>query len=272
MANSLISMIKGDSTLIDNTEVLNGQLLLDETNKKIYLDDNNERIDFSQGGGETSSDANLAYVEEGTVATRGYAAGAYVIVEGQLYKTLTQINSGTTFITEGVNANVEVTNIGSEVTQLNNDLINAITSSQVGIGTKNFSISNTRKRILCITKKSGAIVDSKEIPVNVLESGDVILLGNAAPVVGTEPTNLFGGTTLKTELLNKKLSIAGGTASSSTTNYIYNDDNPSTFLNSGKSIGLETDLSDTTGASITYNGSNSFTITVTDSTLSLYVY
>ena len=122
MANSLISMIKGDSTLIDNTEVLNGQLLLDETNKKIYLDDNNERIDFSQGGGETSSDANLAYVEEGTVATRGYAAGAYVIVEGQLYKTLTQINSGTTFITEGVNANVEVTNIGSEVTQLNNDL------------------------------------------------------------------------------------------------------------------------------------------------------
>lgn len=122
MANSLISMIKGDSTLIDNTEVLNGQLLLDETNKKIYLDDNNERIDFSQGGGGTSSDANLAYVEEGTVATRGYAAGAYVIVEGQLYKTLTQINSGTTFITEGVNANVEATNIGSEVTQLNNDL------------------------------------------------------------------------------------------------------------------------------------------------------
>lgn len=122
MANSLISMIKGDSTLIDNTEVLDGQLLLDETNKKIYLDDNNERIDFSQGGGETSSDANLAYVEKGTVATRGYAAGAYVIVEGQLYKTLTQINSGTTFITEGVNANVEATNIGSEVTQLNNDL------------------------------------------------------------------------------------------------------------------------------------------------------
>ena len=122
MANSLISMIKGDSTLIDKTELLDGQLLLDETNKKIYLDDNNKRIDFSQGGGETSSDANLAYVEEGTVATRGYAAGAYVIVEGQLYKTLTQINSGTTFITEGVNANVEATNIGSEVTQLNNDL------------------------------------------------------------------------------------------------------------------------------------------------------
>lgn len=122
MANSLISMIKGDSTLIDNTEVLDGQLLLDETNKKIYLDDNNKRIDFSQGGGETSSDANLAYVEEGTVATRGYTAGAYVVVEGQLYKTLTQINSGTTFITEGVNANVEATNIGSEVTQLNNDL------------------------------------------------------------------------------------------------------------------------------------------------------
>lgn len=212
----------------------------------------------------------MAPVETGTTATQPYTVGDYVIVGSTLHEVTSAIAIGDTF-TEGTNISTS-TSLGDEIKQLNNDLTDIITSSQIGSGTKNFSISNTRKRLLCITKKSGAIVESKEIPVNVLESGDVILLGNTAPVVGTKPTNLFGGTTLKTELLNKKLSIAGGTASSSTTNYMYNDENPSIFLNSGKSIGLETDLSDITGASITYNGSNSFTIRVTDSTLSVYVY
>lgn len=212
----------------------------------------------------------MAPVETGTTATQPYAVGDYVIVGSTLHEVTSAIDIGDTF-TEGTNISTS-TSLGDEIKQINNDLTDIITSSQIGSGTKNFSISNTRKRLLCITKKSGAIVESKEIPVNVLESGDAILLGNTAPVVGTTPTNLFGGTTLKTELLNKKLSIAGGTASYSTTNYMYNDEDPSTFLNSGKSIGLETDLSDITGASITYNGSNSFTIRVTDSTLSVYVY
>lgn len=163
----------------------------------------------------------------------------------------------------------------SQITELNNDLTNTVTSSQIGSGTKNFSISNTRKRLLCITKKSGVIVESKEIPVNVLENGDAILLGNKAPIVGTEniPSNAILSQNLVDEELFQKVysnSIGGA-------NYINGSlrgVNNGTEIqpNTGTSIGLATDLSTSEGASITYNGNNSFTITVTDSTLSVYVY
>jgi hypothetical protein len=110
MANSLISMIKGDSTLIDNTEVLDGQLLFNTDDKTILLDDGDEREQY--GGKSDTANPNIAYVEEGTTATRGYAKGQYVIVSGILYKALVQINSGTTFV---VNTNIEQTTVGTEL-------------------------------------------------------------------------------------------------------------------------------------------------------------
>ena len=117
MANSLISMIKGNSTLINNTEVLNGQVLFDTDKKAILLDDNNTRSEYC---GADKSNKNLAPIENGNTATRGYSAGSYVVWKEQLYKVLTQINSGTAFV---VGTNIALDTVGAELTQINSDLV-----------------------------------------------------------------------------------------------------------------------------------------------------
>ena len=67
--------------------------------------------------------------------------------------------------------------------------------SQAGTCTKNFTFNTeAQKRMLCITKKSGVIVESKEIPTDVLSTGDVIPLGQTAPIIGTN--NIKTGETL----------------------------------------------------------------------------
>lgn len=115
MANTLVTLIKGDESAITNTEVLDGQILFDETNKKIYLDDNSQRDAY---GGFDNSD-QIAYVESGTTATRGYATGAYVIVNNKLYKATRQINSGTAF---SVGYNITETKMGIELAQTNSNV------------------------------------------------------------------------------------------------------------------------------------------------------
>lgn len=122
MANSLISMVKGDSTLINNTEVLNGQILFDETKQKIFLDDNAKRKEYGGSDDNAVKKDDVAYVESAMVATRGYSAGNYIIVQDTLYKATTQINSGTALV---VGTNVSTTTVGNELTQINNDLVNS---------------------------------------------------------------------------------------------------------------------------------------------------
>lgn len=119
MANSLISMVKGDSTLINNTEVLNGQILFDETKQKIFLDDNAKRKEYGGSDDNAVKKNDVAYVESAMVATRGYSAGNYIIVQDTLYKATTQINSGTALV---VGTNVSTTTVGNELTRINNDL------------------------------------------------------------------------------------------------------------------------------------------------------
>ena len=116
MANSLISMIKGDSTLINNTEVLDGQVLFNTDEKTILLDDDNTRTKYC---GADKSNKNLAPIENGNTATRGYSAGSYVVWKEQLYKVLTQINSGTAFV---VGTNIALDTVGTELTRINSDI------------------------------------------------------------------------------------------------------------------------------------------------------
>lgn len=128
MANSLISMVKGDSTLINNTEVLNGQILFDETKQKIFLDDNAKRKEYGGSDDNAVKKDDVAYVESAMVATRGYSAGNYIIVQDTLYKATTQINSGTALV---VGTNVSTTTVGNELTQINNDLGNKVNNSVI---------------------------------------------------------------------------------------------------------------------------------------------
>ena len=135
-ANSLVTLIKGDSTTILNTQILDGQILFDETNKIIYMDDNSTRTQFS-----ISPDMidDIAFLETGTKATRGYSKGQYVWVNNILYKTKTQINSGTTFT---VGTIIEAETIGAALTRLGNlngaDIKTSV--SKTGSGT---TVTNT---------------------------------------------------------------------------------------------------------------------------------
>lgn len=157
------------------------------------------------------------------------------------------------------------------------DIIDGMTAlhlagSQVGAGTKNFTFNTeAQKRMLCITKKSGVIVESKEIPTDVLSTGDVVPLGQTAPIIGTD--NINSRETLWTDGVNKQLEFEndeyGGLNYGG---YKTVETSPKNIKGADRYIGLAADISKTTGASLTYNGNNSFTITVTDSTLSVYVY
>lgn len=110
-----VSMLRGDSTVIDQTPIVDGQILFDESRKCIYMDDGNVRNKYSGLG----ADSNVATVEDTTTSTHAYAKGDYVVVEGQLYEVTAAIAIGDTF---AVGTNVAVTTVGAELTQINSDL------------------------------------------------------------------------------------------------------------------------------------------------------
>lgn len=156
-----------------------------------------------------------------------------------------------------------------------NDIVTDMTAthlvgSQRGTGNKNITLpTDAYKRLLIITKKSGKVW-SQTIPIDSLDNGDVIPLGNTTPVIGTNGTP-YTGTTIASNLINKPLGI-GKKGTAGTQDWPYSTADGTTKMDGTESIGLATDLSNTTGATLTYNGGDSFTITVTDSTLSVFVY
>lgn len=113
------------------------------------------------------------------------------------------------------------------------------------------------------------IVGTKEIPTSVFESGNVVPLGNESPVVGTD--NIRTGGTLDTTLKGKELYIHG-VQDSLGTNHDQLRAIPNGAITNGKDIGLGASAELSDGATLTFNGNNSFTLTVTDSALSVYVY
>lgn len=160
------------------------------------------------------------------------------------------------------------------------DIIDGMTSihlvgSQIGSGSKNVTVDTSKeKRLLAITKKSGVIVESKEIPVNVLESGDVIVLGDTAHIIydSRDDDASYAPSAFP-------VSKAYNGERAGLTQYSYYQGNYNTFAsNPSRALDMNTtvymsssaELADT--AKITFNGSNSFTITVTDSALSVYLY
>lgn len=152
------------------------------------------------------------------------------------------------------------------ISELNADLSDISIGSQIGNGTSNFTVSSSKRRLLCITKNNGVIIESKEIPMSALNANDVIPLGNTAPIIGIDSTPWLSSP-IENDLVGKELGFYRGDGGSNY--FMYSETTPQS---PNHSIGLAADLSNALGATITYNGSNSFTITVTDSTLSVYVY
>lgn len=77
---------------------------------------------IKKGGG--GSDENLAQIEDGTEATRAYVAGEFVVVDGLLRKVLAPIAIGDEFEDD---VNEEITNVGAQITALNQNLTNSLT-------------------------------------------------------------------------------------------------------------------------------------------------
>lgn len=110
-----ISMIRGNSTIIDSTPIVDGQILFDETRKCLFMDNGSTREKYSGLG----ADSNIANVEDTTTASQPYTTGEFVVVEGQLYKVTASIATGDTF---SVGTNIETDTVGSEITKINADL------------------------------------------------------------------------------------------------------------------------------------------------------
>ena len=64
----------------------------------------------------SSIQGNIAFIEDGTTASRAYTAGQYVIVGGTMYKVSAAIASGAEFTPD---TNIVATTVGTELTALN---------------------------------------------------------------------------------------------------------------------------------------------------------
>ena len=103
-----ITMIRGDENLINTTEIVDGQILFDETNRCVWVDDGDVRIKYSGIG----SDANIATVEKGSTATEAFSIDNYVIVGNVLYRVIKAIAVGDSFT---VGTNIVKTTVGDEI-------------------------------------------------------------------------------------------------------------------------------------------------------------
>ena len=117
-----ISILRGSSSMIDETPIVDGQILFDEGRKCLYMDEGVTRNKYSGLG----ADSNVATVEDTTTATHAYVKGNYVVVEGQLYEVTAAIAIGDTFT---VGTNVAVTTVGTELSQINSDLTNKVSKT-----------------------------------------------------------------------------------------------------------------------------------------------
>lgn len=117
-----ISILRGTSAMIDETPIVDGQILFDEGRKCLYMDEGVTRNKYSGLG----ADSNIATVEDATTATHAYVKGNYVVVEGQLYEVTAAIAIGDTFT---VGTNVAVTTVGTELSQINSDLTGKVSKS-----------------------------------------------------------------------------------------------------------------------------------------------
>lgn len=82
----------------------------------------NEIDDLRLNGGNS----NLAPVESSTTATVATNAGKYVVVEGVLYKALSNIAIGDTYVSSGAGANIERKLVGDELAGINQNLTNCL--------------------------------------------------------------------------------------------------------------------------------------------------
>jgi len=140
-----------------------------------------------------------------------------------------------------------------QISTINADLTEVV-ASQIGAGTTTFT--STKNKLLIIVKKSNMIVQDLLIPVSALNNGDIINLGDKIPLYYT----------------NSSFADRVFSFDQYTSGAFYVKGNGAVFSANTPNVQLHSKKSQTIGATMTYNGSGEYTITVSDSTLSVYVY
>ena len=110
----------------------------------------------------------------------------------------------------------------------------------------------------------------KSIPTSLIKTvgvGFSISLGNTAPIIGAQNTNTTSST--DNALIDQKINVYRYGNGVTTVSTIIGENLHA--QNSGTSIGLVTDLSEATAATITYLSENTFTLKTTEGTLYMIV-
>lgn len=152
--------------------------------------------------------------------------------------------------------------------QLKASLTDNLVGSQSGSGTSTFTLDvATHKKILCVAKSGTTIANVKEIPTSILNANDVIALGDKAPIVSSTMTNLSGLTQYTTDRpIGLAVDDHGGYYQGRPI-----DDTNGASIAPGYGFDLSADSTRANDVKVTYNGSNSFTIT-SISGVNVYVY
>lgn len=154
----------------------------------------------------------------------------------------------------------------------------SLIGSQSGAGSTTVSLDLSKhSKITCVSKKSGTIVECKEIPTAILNSSDVIPLGGSVGIIGT------GRVVTAVPAVHPLGTSDYGDGQSIELIYYTSSSQNNICINGGwmgnnrcsgmrvDQTGLKADLTSNTNVSVTYNGSNSFTLTsISDYDVYLY--
>jgi len=126
---------------------------------------NNGTIYFltdGEGGGGNKDNSNLAPIEVTTTASRSYLVGDYLMLQGKFYKVISAIAIGDTLT---VGTNIQSTNVGDEIVEVNDVISYSTNEHKVGkwidgsdLYEKTFSIKNPSSGISSVATLVGEIV------------------------------------------------------------------------------------------------------------------
>lgn len=147
--------------------------------------------------------------------------------------------------------------IRGAINEINADLANTLKGSQIGAGSNTVSIVNATK-ILCVVKKSNVVICTKYIPTAILSANDVIPLGANIQVFGESvvDSSTAGGAVLRSDQSFGWWSVKDESGTVVTAIRINADS-----VSKAGNAKLYAGLSSAVDVNVTYNGTDSYTIT-----------
>lgn len=94
------------------------------------------------GAGRNKDNSNLAPIEATTTASRSYLVGDYLMLQGEFYKVISAIAIGDTLT---VGTNIQATNVGNEVSDIND----RVSANTIGTEVDLLSYTSSSSPYIC---------------------------------------------------------------------------------------------------------------------------